>query len=704
MKLAIAAAVVLVAGFAQDPPSEAKIRAWVEQLAALYESEREEARKQLGAAGAAAEKPLVRGLEHADHRVRKGCLELLAKINAPSGVARAGELFRSKTEDRSVQGAAFEYLKLHGEKAEETFIEALDHPEETFRSGALEVLTTIKSVKAVPKAATLFDREASKGVKDRIFALLRAVGETARPHFIKFLGNADAAVRQEALTALVDMQTPAEDLVEPVTKLLKMEVTPGILASAFEVYARAGAKAMPHLLEALRSPTAAVRKQALDAVVKERTEGALEGVSELYHRETAEDVRAVARDYLVGQGLRAEPAFIKALESPLPAVRMEAIKALGQIKSEKVFDRVSALYKNEKDAQVRAACFAYFESVGIRAEDELIAALKEEDLTFRRAAVRALGFAASVKAIAPLADLLKDDKSPVRTEVLEALAAIGEKAVEFLQEGVKAQRIREQDATEVLTLVSQVGVERILDSMIADDGANKAATGTWPGQFEELAKMGRERVMPVLWKIATDASYAIRTRDANKLPSRYGTYLQCLALLAIGDLGDEAALKRLQGLSFPPEDDRLRDHLRALHRLGDKAPLENFVASELKEGRALAKGDDRIGGYIKLFNAALLQARVGLKDEALKTYAELADSVEKARQQSEYTDYSLVHYNVACLHAAAGRKAEAVAALGRAVEAGFRDYDWILKDKELDPVRDEEGYKKLMAGLRAYSL
>jgi hypothetical protein len=38
-----------------------------------------------------------------------------------------------------------------------------------------------------------------------------------------------------------------------------------------------------------------------------------------------------------------------------------------------------------------------------------------------------------------------------------------------------------------------------------------------------------------------------------------------------------------------------------------------------------------------------------------------------------------------------------VEALTRAVDGGFRDYDWIFKDKELDPIRGEEGYRKLTA-------
>jgi len=687
----------LVAGLlaaVQDPPSDEKIKGWIEQLAAPYESDRLEARKALEAAGEKAEKLLVDALDHADHRVRKGCLELLTGIGAASGVSKACDIFRSKTEDRTVRNAAFEYLKKNPAKAEDLFIESLDHSEEAFRLGAIETLTALKSVKCLDKAAALYDKEQVKAIKDRIFALFQAAGEPARPHLFKFLANADVGVRYDALRALNAMETPAEDLVEPVAKLLKLEVTQGILDEAFGVYARAGAKAEPHLIEGLRSPSEAVRRKALEAVAATRTARALDAVADLFQREPADDLRLQALAYLIDQGAKAEAPLIRALDSPNPKVRIAAIPALGKIRSEKVYDRLAELYRNDKSVDVRKVCFEYLETVGLRAEAELIQALKDEDLGIRRRAIRALGLAQSEKAIGPLADLLQDIKPEIQLSAREALAAIGPKAVEFLKEGVGAKRVREKDANEVIGIYHQIAVEKILDGMISEDGS----TGTYPGQFAELDRFGRDRCLPVLWKVITDPEYMLRYREPGSLPMRYTTYLQCLAILALGDLGDAAVLKRLQGLSFPAGEDRHREHLVALFKLGDKPPLETFVAQELKEGRALLGGDDRPSGYRKLLNAALFQARAGMKPGALTTYGELVAAIERFKDQAEFQDYPYALYNIACIHAGTGRKAEAVAALGRAVEAGFRDFDWILRDKDLDPIRDEEGYRKILAG------
>ena len=58
---------------------------------------------------------------------------------------------------------------------------------------------------------------------------------------------------------------------------------------------------------------------------------------------------------------------------------------------------------------------------------------------------------------------------------------------------------------------------------------------------------------------------------------------------------------------------------------------------------------------------------------------------------------STTYYNLACLDALDGKKASAVEWLEKSVRAGFIDRDWIRRDVDLDVLRDEAGYKKLLA-------
>src|SRR5579864_1944035 len=80
-------------GVQDDPLDDAKIRGLIDQLGADFLEEREPARKALEKAGKAAEPRLVDGLSSPDHRVRRGCLELLTPLNSTLALRRAADLF-----------------------------------------------------------------------------------------------------------------------------------------------------------------------------------------------------------------------------------------------------------------------------------------------------------------------------------------------------------------------------------------------------------------------------------------------------------------------------------------------------------------------------------------------------------------------------------------------------------------------------------
>ncbi|MCI0486068.1 MAG: hypothetical protein L0229_05660 [Blastocatellia bacterium] len=58
-------------------------------------------------------------------------------------------------------------------------------------------------------------------------------------------------------------------------------------------------------------------------------------------------------------------------------------------------------------------------------------------------------------------------------------------------------------------------------------------------------------------------------------------------------------------------------------------------------------------------------------------------------------------YQLACAHATKGEKKKALAALRRAVENGFTNVAAIENSKELDSVREEDEYKKILASIKA---
>lgn len=51
-------------------------------------------------------------------------------------------------------------------------------------------------------------------------------------------------------------------------------------------------------------------------------------------------------------------------------------------------------------------------------------------------------------------------------------------------------------------------------------------------------------------------------------------------------------------------------------------------------------------------------------------------------------DDALVHYNLACSHSLTGRLSEAAKNLLRAFELGYRDFQWLAKDQDLESLRN----------------
>ena len=141
----------------------------------------------------------------------------------------------------------------------------------------------------------------------------------------------------------------------------------------------------------------------------------------------------------------------------------------------------------------------------------------------------------------------------------------------------------------------------------------------------------------------------------------------------------------------------------AIYRLGDRKPFQEFISLLEKEAESALSGDLKEDGYEKLFSIGLVQNRVGMRKAAEKTYSDLAERIGKEAGERPSDVYPDTLYNLACLRALRGEKAEAIKLLRRSVEAGFRDRDWIEKDGDLASLRGEAAYRALMAEKALFS-
>ena len=61
------------------------------------------------------------------------------------------------------------------------------------------------------------------------------------------------------------------------------------------------------------------------------------------------------------------------------------------------------------------------------------------------------------------------------------------------------------------------------------------------------------------------------------------------------------------------------------------------------------------------------------------------------------------HYNLACSLALLKRKADAIKSLREAVSLGYKDFDWMQQDPDLDGLKQDPGFNALLAQLKPQS-
>jgi tetratricopeptide (TPR) repeat protein len=64
-------------------------------------------------------------------------------------------------------------------------------------------------------------------------------------------------------------------------------------------------------------------------------------------------------------------------------------------------------------------------------------------------------------------------------------------------------------------------------------------------------------------------------------------------------------------------------------------------------------------------------------------------------------DNATAHYNLACSLALCRRKSDALRALRRAVELGYRDFEWMSKDPDLEILQPQPQFRELLEQLKS---
>jgi hypothetical protein len=269
--------------------------------------------------------------------------------------------------------------------------------------------------------------------------------------------------------------------------------------------------------------------------------------------------------------------------------------------------------------------------------------------------------------------------------------------------------------------------------------------GHYEGQFKEVLALG-PGVPRVLLKLFTTphAIYAF-AHDFADHPGEDAVdreqrtlILQRLAGDALGAAGDRSLAPALAAFvadleranpdllrAGAAQQDACETAAVALLRLGDPVHFERRVRTLRAAAGATVGADgalqvdpapDREGRYRQwdlLARLASLHARDDNLASAERAYQRVIDMagaeirrLQKAPEPREDWPRPILalrgaHYNIACLFAQRGRVTDALRNLRRAVDFGYLDVEWLSRDRDLDPIREDPGFAALLVDVQA---
>lgn len=207
-------------------------------------------------------------------------------------------------------------------------------------------------------------------------------------------------------------------------------------------------------------------------------------------------------------------------------------------------------------------------------------------------------------------------------------------------------------------------------------------------------------VLPILAEVGPPLDPALTTSLKAMLAryvANFGGGLRPAAGAALVKVDRAHALEVLRRAVGAPargqQNDDALELMRVLARAGDPGPVQR-IGLPLARERLVRMEQDRRPGEDRL----TLQNRLGIE----LLYAEAMDEaiVEFRRMLWCRPGDHIASYNVACGHALAGRTDDALRYLRRSVRHGYRDPQHMLADSDLDGLRGDGRFERLVGRLR----
>lgn len=289
----------------------------------------------------------------------------------------------------------------------------------------------------------------------------------------------------------------------------------------------------------------------------------------------------------------AVPALLTVVNDENAAVRLAAVRALGQLADPRAIDALVQTLRTDTDAGVReAAAEALGEIDSPRAVPGLIAALGAEKATAVRAKIAwALGEIDDPRAVEALGAAVRDPEAEVKREAVWALGELESRsAVPML-----IPALRDADVETRKRAADALGQLESPDAIDALSAATKDTDAEVRQQaVEALGDIGDKRALPALSAAAGDGAVEVRREaveaigqleDLGSAPPALITALRDddrevrkSAAEALGQIEDEAAVPALIPLTRDTNVDVKRTAVEALASIGGARAIEVMAA------------------------------------------------------------------------------------------------------------------------------
>lgn len=520
---------------------------------------REAAVRSLSALGISVEK-VSPDLSSSNWQVRAAAVTTLARLGDRSALplilsALRDPDFRVRSEAARTLGA------LGDSSATDALSSALSDQSADVRVEATFALGRIKDSRALgPLTSLLSDRDPRVSLA-AAESLARLHDPRATRVLIESLSSADWRVRSRATQVLARVagEGQLDQAVGPLAASLA-DKDPVVRYYAAEALTGIGARAIPALIEALRSHRDSDRDRAARVLWRIGAPAVDSLIAVLQDKNATPEMRAASARAL---GMIGDKRSIKGLALLLKDeryfVRQQAALALGQM-GEPAVDLLLEMATSSTPATREAAIEALGSTSSTRAVNRVIDALSDSNPNVRAAAVRALGESSSERAVPHLMALLRDDSSALRAQAASSLARLGQIAIPSLISALKDSKpsIRQLAASALGDVGSKDAVAPLIELVTTDQ------SGARPEAIEALGKIGDPAAIDPILSILRTASVAVRKRAISALARfRDARAIDALtealldqneevrqsAAAGLGEVGDERSIEKLERLA-----------------------------------------------------------------------------------------------------------------------------------------------------------